>query len=138
MQELHTRLDFSLPDRRISPRKRGKSHVDRQVFVLAETAVAAVLRFAIMRRFRAFVRASIAAFGLVIVLVTPAFAQVTGSPAAKPGLCAPWHRCVAYLTLGVVVLYVLLTAGMYALQRRGFDKVEHRQGNPEGVPTKKE
>jgi hypothetical protein len=45
---------------------------------------------------------------------------------------------VAYLTLGVVVLYILLTAGMYALQRRGFDKVEHRQGNPDGVPTKKE
>jgi hypothetical protein len=91
-----------------------------------------------MGRFRAFVRASIAAAGLVLLLATPAFAQVTPSPAAKGGLCAPWHRCVAYLTLGVVVLYILLTAGMYALQRRGFDKVEHRQGNPDGVPTKKE
>lgn len=96
-----------------------------------------MLRFAIMGRFRAFVRAAIAAGGLVLLLATPAFAQ-TPSPAAKPGYCAPWHHCVAYLTLGVVVLYLLLTAGMYALQRRGFDKVEHRQGNPEGVPTKKE
>ena len=101
-------------------------------------AVAAVLRFAIMRRFGAFVRASIAAAGLVLLLATPAFAQVSSSPSPKGGLCPPWHRCVAYLTLGVVVLYILLTAGMYALQRRGFDKVEHRQGNPEGVPTKKE
>ena len=104
----------------------------------AGTAVAAVLRFAIMRRFGAFIRASIAAAGLVLLLATPAFAQVSSSPPAKGGLCPPWHKCVAYLTLGIVVLYILLTAGMYALQRRGFDKVEHRQGNPEGVQTKKE
>ncbi|MGZ4104612.1 MAG: hypothetical protein ACXVQY_03085 [Actinomycetota bacterium] len=91
-----------------------------------------------MGRFRAFVRAAIAAGGLVLVVATPAFAQTPSAPPAKPGYCAPWHHCVAYLTLGIVVLYLLLTAGMYALQRRGFDKVEHRQGNPEGVPTKKE
>jgi hypothetical protein len=92
-----------------------------------------------MGRLRAFIRASIASFGLVLVLATPAFAQVQISPKPKPGgYCAPWHHCVAYLTLGVVVLYLLLTAGMYGLQRRGFNKVEHRQGNPEGVPTNKE
>ena len=92
-----------------------------------------------MGRLRAFVRASIASFGLVLVLATPAFAQVTPSaPPKKGGYCAPWHHCIAYLTLGVVVLYLLMTAGMYALQRRGFDKVEHRQGNPDGVPTNKE
>jgi hypothetical protein len=92
-----------------------------------------------MGRLRAFVRAAIASFGLVLVLTTPAFAQVQLSPPPKKGgYCAPWHHCVAYLTLGVVALYLLLTAGMYAFQRRGFDKVEHRQGNPEGVPTKKE
>jgi hypothetical protein len=97
-----------------------------------------VLRFAIMGRFRALVRASIAAGGVVLAVATPAFAQVSTPSTPKPGLCAPWHHCVAYLTLGVVVLYLLLTAGMYAFQRRGFDKVEHRQGNPEGVPAKKE
>jgi hypothetical protein len=98
---------------------------------------AAVLRFAIMGRVGAFVRAAIAAAGLVLALATPAFAQ-SPSPAPKGGLCAPWHHCLAYLTLGLVVLYLLLTAGMYVFQRRGFDNVEHRQGNPEGVPTKKE
>ena len=97
-----------------------------------------MLRFAIMGRIRALVRASIAAAGLVLVLTTPAFAQVTSSPPAKGGYCAPWHHCLAYLTLGVVALYLLLTAAMYAWQRRGFNKVEHRQGNPEGVPTKEE
>jgi hypothetical protein len=96
-----------------------------------------VLRFAIMGRFRALLRASIASAGIVLAIATPAFAQ-TPAPAPKPGYCAPWHHCIAYFTLGVVVLYLLLTAGMYAFQRRGFDKVEHRQGNPEGVPTKKE
>ena len=102
------------------------------------TTVCPVLRFAIMGRIRALVRASIAAAGLVLVLTTPAFAQVTSSPPAKGGYCAPWHHCLAYLTLGVVALYLLLTAAMYAWQRRGFNKVEHRQGNPEGVPTKEE
>jgi len=92
----------------------------------------------LMGRFRALIRASIAAAGLVLVLTTPAFAQVSPSPPPKGGYCAPWHHCLAYLTLGVVLLYLLLTAGMYAWQRRGFNKVEHRQGNPEGVPTKEE
>src|SRR5205823_5686647 len=55
-----------------------------------------------MGRIRALVRASIAAAGLVLVLTTPAFAQVTSSPPAKGGYCAPWHHCLAYLTLGVV------------------------------------
>jgi len=92
-----------------------------------------VLRFAIMGRLRALIRASIAAFGLVLALATPAFAQLTPVPVKKGGLCAPWHHCVAYGVLAIIVLYLLATAGMYALQRRGFDKVEHRQGNPEGV-----
>jgi hypothetical protein len=91
-----------------------------------------------MGRIRALLRALIAAGGLVLVLTTPAFAQAPSSPPAKGGYCAPWHHCLAYLTLGIVVLYLLLTVGMYAWQRRGFNKVEHRQGNPEGVPTNKE
>jgi len=110
----------------------------KHLFVSRGTAVSPVLRFAIMGRIRALIRASIAAAALVLVLTTPAFAQVTPSPPAKGGYCAPWHHCLAYLTLGVVALYLLLTAAMYAWQRRGFNKVEHRQGNPEGVPTKEE
>lgn len=110
----------------------------KQVFVSRGTAVSPVLGFAIMGRIRALIRASIAAAGLVLVLTTPAFAQASPSPSPKGGLCAPWHHCLGYLVGGVVILYLVLTAGMYAFQRRGFNKVEHRQGNPEGVPTKEE
>ena len=106
-----------------------------QLFVPSVADVPPVLRFAIMGRFRALIRALIAAGGVVLAIATPAFAQTT-APVKKPGYCAPWHHCIAYAIMGVVVLYVLLTAGMYAFQRRGFDKVEHRQGNPDGVPTK--
>jgi hypothetical protein len=137
MQELHTRTGFSLADLHICG-ENGDFLLRQAGICAGRDCCSCCATIRNMGRFRAFVRASIAAAGLVLLLATPAFAQVTGSPAPKGGLCAPWHRCVAYLTLGVVVLYILLTAGMYALQRRGFDKVEHRQGNPDGVPTKKD
>jgi hypothetical protein len=116
--------------------KSGKKSLVNHVFVPSVADVPAVLGFAIMGRLRAIVRASIAAAGIVLAIATPAFAQVTTAPTPKPGLCAPWHHCVAYGVLAIVVLYLLMTAAMYAFQRRGFDKVEHKQGNPEGVPTK--
>ena len=94
--------------------------------------VAPVLRFAAMGRLKSLVRASIAAGGMVLLFAAPAFAQAA-TPVKKGGYCAPWHRCVAYGVMGIIVLYLLMTAAMYAFQRRGFDKVEHRQGNPEGI-----
>ena len=79
----------------------------------------------------------VAAAGLVLALTSPAFAQ-SPSPTQKGGYCAPWHHCLAYLTLGIVGLYLLFVGGMFVFQRRGFDRVEHRQGHPEGVASKEE
>lgn len=56
-------------------------------------------------------------------------------PAAEvaKGVCAPWHRCLAMGALGLTILTILMIGIGYLIQRRGFDKIEHRQGNPEGV-----
>src|SRR5258706_15690762 len=58
-------------------------------------------------------------------------------PVSKPGICAPWHRCVAEAVGVAFLLYLLATAAMFAYQRRGFDKIEPRQGSPRGVPVQK-
>lgn len=62
-------------------------------------------------------------------------AGATGTAAAEvaKGVCAPWHRCLAMGALGLAVLTVLMIGLGWMIQRRGFDKVEHKQGNPEGV-----
>lgn len=98
-----------------------------------------------MRHLRSLIRAaSLALFG-VLLLVSPSFAQApAGAPApfapapvSRPGLCAPWHKCVAEALLGVIALYTLMTVGMFLLHRRGFGGVEHKQGSPSGVPVNK-
>jgi hypothetical protein len=76
------------------------------------------------------------------LLGTPAFGQSpspspTGSAAVTKGVCAPWHRCAALGILGIVGLATLFFLLGYAIQRRGFDKLEHRQGSPDGVPVQK-
>jgi hypothetical protein len=133
MLQLHTRRQVSLWKTADFFAEKRENSPSRRVIVQSVADVCAVLRFAIMGRLRALVRASIAALGIVLAVATPAFAQLTPAPVKKGGLCAPWHECVAYGVLAIVVLYLLMTAAMYAFQRRGFDKVEHRQGNPEGV-----
>jgi hypothetical protein len=78
---------------------------------------------------------------LLVILVTAqaTFAQ-TPQPSASPsatavakGICAPWHRCLALGTMAITVLLILVLGVGYLVQRRGFDKIEHRQGNPEGI-----
>jgi len=39
--------------------------------------------------------------------------------------------------MGLVVLYLAFVGIGYMIQRKGFDKVEHRQGSPDGVPVDK-
>lgn len=71
---------------------------------------------------------------LVIVVSGTAFAQgLEPPPAPAKGFCAPWHKCLAIATLGMAVLGCAALFLGYLLQRRGFDRIEHRQGNPEGV-----
>lgn len=73
---------------------------------------------------------------------SPAFAQEVPKfeqDARQPGgLCAPWHRCVAYGALAAGAITVVIFGIGYAVQSRGFDRLEHRQGKPEGVPTGKQ
>ena len=91
---------------------------------------------AAMARIRCFVVATVTSL-MVLALGGVAGAQPKPAPKPKPGICAPWHRCVAEALIVAVVGYVLMTAAMYAYQRRGFSNVEHKQGNPDGVPTKR-
>jgi hypothetical protein len=91
-----------------------------------------------MRPLRALIRSAVFSFVLLALTAGPSFAQLTPSPKASPGLCAPWHKCLAQGFMLLVVLYVLMMGAMYMWQRRGFDKLEHKQGNPEGVPAKRE
>lgn len=70
------------------------------------------------------------------LLAAPAYAQ-TPSPSPKGGICAPWHHCVAEAFMAAVVLYLAFVGIGYMIQRKGFDKVEHRQGNPDGIPVEK-
>lgn len=69
---------------------------------------------------------------LTILPAQGAWAQETAGPG---GICAPWHRCLAYGGLGLAIIGTLGLFLGYLVQRRGFDKLEHRQGNPEGVPA---
>lgn len=93
---------------------------------------------AVMPRVRCLLRAAVLALVAVALVASPVMAQPKEAPGQPPGLCAPWHKCLAQASLGLVVLYLLFLGAMYMIQRRGFDKVEHRQGNPDGVPTKRE
>jgi len=78
---------------------------------------------------------------LVLFLVTAQTALAQDpSPEASPtpeavakGICAPWHRCLAMGALGLTALLVVVFGIGYLVQRRGFEKLEHRQGNPEGI-----
>ena len=79
---------------------------------------------------------------VVCVFALPAVAQElpklqTQSP-PEGGICAPWHACVAYGALAMAGGAVLVFGLGYLVQSRGFDKLEHKQGNPEGVPVGKE
>jgi len=93
--------------------------------------------------------AALAGLFAAMLLISPAIAQtatpspafppipIAPVPAEKPGICAPWHKCIAEGTLVAVGLYLFATAGMYMIQRRGFDSIQPRQGNPRGVPVQK-
>lgn len=95
-------------------------------------------------RTSSFVRAALLAFVLLTTLAVPALAQ-TGSPEPpiKPtpveegGYCAPWHRCVAYAGVGLTVITLGALGLGYMIQSKGFDKVEHKMGQPQGAPVKK-
>lgn len=89
-----------------------------------------------MRSLKILLRSMLFSGLAVALLAVPAWAQ---TPSAKPkgGLCAPWHSCVAKAFLGMIVLYILFVALGYMIQRKGFDKVEHRQGSPDGVSVDK-
>ncbi|MFN2613950.1 MAG: hypothetical protein ABR552_03925 [Actinomycetota bacterium] len=89
-----------------------------------------------MSRMR-FIFTSLLATAMVLTVSGTASAQPKAAPKPKPGICAPWHRCIAEALIVAVVGYVLFTMAMYAYQRRGFNAVEHKQGNPDGVPVKR-
>lgn len=72
----------------------------------------------------------------LLILVPAQFAYAQEEAAASgAGVCAPWHRCLAFGGLAIAVLGVLGLFLGYLIQRRGFARLEHRQGNPEGVPV---
>lgn len=82
-----------------------------------------------------------AGLGAFFLLTTAtAFAQ-SPSPSAgvsepvgpQPGICAPWHRCLAYGLVGLVLLASLAFLAGYMVQRKGFGSLQHRQGQPGGV-----
>ncbi|MFP5225016.1 MAG: hypothetical protein ACLGH3_05625 [Actinomycetota bacterium] len=83
-----------------------------------------------MRNLRISIAASIAG---LLIFASPLSAFAQDAQADAPGICAPWHRCLAIGGVGMVALAILALLVGYLIQRRGFDKVEHRQGNPEGV-----
>jgi hypothetical protein len=83
-----------------------------------------------MRNLRILIAALIAG---LLIFANPLSAFAQDAPADAPGVCAPWHRCLAIGGVGMVALGILGLLIGYMIQRRGFDKVEHRQGNPEGV-----
>jgi hypothetical protein len=58
-------------------------------------------------------------------------------PPGKPGICAPWHKCIAEGVGAVFIFYLIAMAGMYLYQRKGFDSLQPKQGNPRGVPVQK-
>jgi hypothetical protein len=90
----------------------------------------------VMRHLIAVLRAMVVAALAIGLLAAPAYAQ-SPSPSAKGGLCAPWSHCLAGLFMILTILFVAFVGLGYLIQRRGFDKVEHRQGSPDGVPVDK-
>lgn len=80
-----------------------------------------------------------AGLGAFFLLTTAtAFAQspepsVAASTGPQPGLCAPWHRCLAYGLVGLVLLAAFAFLAGYMVQRKGFGSLQHRQGQPGGV-----
>lgn len=90
---------------------------------------------------RSFVRAlALAAIVVILLVALPvgaAFAQTPSPSPTTTGICSPWHRCLALGVLGFVVLYLGFIGLNFAIQRRGFDSLEHRMGNPDGVPAEK-
>lgn len=91
-----------------------------------------------------FMRRFLPVLMLVLTLLPAGIAsaqELPSLPTAPPpegGYCAPWHRCAAYLGLGMAGVAVLLFGVGYLVQSRGFDKLEHKQGNPDGVPVGKD
>lgn len=82
-----------------------------------------------------FVRAAVSGAFFLLTTVT-AFAQDPSAPVdagPQPGICAPWHRCLAYGLVGLVVLAGLAFLAGFMIQRKGFDTLVHRQGQPGGV-----
>lgn len=98
-----------------------------------------------------FISALIPALLLVALFAGTAFAQEGASAQPSPsfskpgqlnldkgGICAPWHRCAAYMGIGLTGLTFLALLAGYMVQSKGFDTLEHKQGNPEGVKTSRE
>jgi len=103
---------------------------------------------AVMRPIARLTRLLLVSAMFVAMLAGAAFGQETSpggedrkpgdpAPTPPPGICAPWHQCVAYGLVGSGVLYLLFLGGQYWYQSRGFDTLEHKQGNPDGVPVRK-
>ena len=95
---------------------------------------------AAMRRIRSFflllALVSVLSAGSAGAQELPKYTPPTAEAEAG-GYCAPWHRCFAYLSLGLAGVTVLLFGLGFLVQSRGFDSLEHKQGNPEGVPSSK-
>lgn len=93
-------------------------------------------------RTRSFVRALLLAFVLSLTMIAPAFAQeeapISEMPAPEKGICAPWHKCMAYGGLAISVIVLGALGVGYLVQNKGFDTVEHKMGQPHGTPVKKE
>lgn len=91
-----------------------------------------IARMLTLRRLRPFL------VSLIYIVAIPATAFAQGSPpVVDKGVCAPWHRCLAFGTMGLAVVAILGLGLGFMLQRRGFDKIEHRQGSPDGVEVEK-
>lgn len=96
------------------------------------------------------ISALLTALFIVALFSSAAFAQ-EASPSASPGfskpaqivnekggICAPWHRCAAYMGIGLTGLTFLALLAGYMIQSKGFETLEHKQGSPEGVKTSRE
>lgn len=95
-----------------------------------------------MPRARTFCVLMLLVVSALAVFSSPAVGQElpqlqTQSP-PEGGICAPWHACVAFGALAMAGVAVLVFGLGYMVQSRGFGKLEHKQGNPEGVPVGKE
>ena len=92
-------------------------------------------------RFGSFVRAAFLAVIVVFAMASPLAAQEP-EPPIKPevvqegGICAPWHRCLAYGGMALTVITLGALGIGYMIQSKGFDTMEHRMGQPQGAPKK--